>query len=50
VLEGRVRNPELVTKIAPVMQRRALVVRNIVHDTIRPPSHGYGVSIVVECC
>jgi hypothetical protein len=41
VREGRVRYPELVTKVAPVMQLRALVVRNILHDTIHTTSHGY---------
>ena len=40
VREGRIRYPELVTKIAPVMQLRALVVRNILHDTIRKTTHG----------
>src|ERR1700752_941072 len=33
--EGCVRYPELVTKVAPVMQLRALVVRNILHERIR---------------
>src|SRR3954468_15980355 len=40
VREGCVKYPELVTKVAPVMQLRALVVRNILHETICNTTHG----------
>jgi len=50
VREGRVRYPELVTKVAPVMQLRALVVRNILHDTIRTTNDGYAASNRLESC
>ena len=43
VREGRVRYPELVTKVAPVMQLRALAVRNILHDNTCTKTGGRGV-------
>jgi hypothetical protein len=39
-----------VTKVAPVMQLRALVVRNILHDTIRTTTHGYAAPKLLESC
>src|SRR4029077_20853353 len=50
VREGRVRYPELVTKVAAVMQLCALVVRNILHDTIRKTTHGKDAPMRTECC
>jgi hypothetical protein len=50
VWEGRVRYPELVTKVAPVMQLRALVVRNILHDNACRKSLGHPASSGLESC
>jgi len=49
VRDDRVRYPELVTKVAPVIPR-ALVVRNILHDKLHTTSHGPASPAERESC